>query len=102
MERLVCIEYVDTRVCSDSSAITRPSVSGNYFSLYIPNQVILGDLSWRFIPKVVLLQQATNSQPQSGKLIELSNIVEKHLIKHIRELFFFLWLLGDGFLKLLE
>ena len=41
------------------------------------------------VSKVVLLQWAINSQPQLGKLICLSNIVEKHLIKHIRELFLF-------------
>ena len=53
--------------------------------MYLCNRAILGDLSWR---GAVLLQQAINSQPQSGKLIGLSNIVEKHLIKHIRGFFF--------------
>ena len=51
-------------VCSYvlSLTITRPSVSGNYITYYAPSRVILGDLSWRSS----LLQQASNSQLQSG------------------------------------
>ena len=53
---------------------------------FVPNRVIIGDLSWHLSPKVVLSNRLDiNFQPQSGRSMGLTYVAKKHL-KHTREL----------------